>query len=62
LLAEHGAELEIKDRDGKTALDYATGNYKPAPQGGGLVVPPAANPETVKLLQELIAKAPASRP
>jgi ankyrin repeat protein len=62
LLAEHGAELEVKDRDGKTPLDYATGNYKPVPQGGGLVVPPSANPETVKLLQDLIAKAPAAKP
>lgn len=53
VLAEHGAEVDIKDRDGKTSLDYASGNYKPAPQGGGLVVPPTVNPETVKLLQQL---------
>lgn len=53
VLAEHGAEVDIKDRDGKTPLDYASGNYKPAPQGGGLVVPPTVNPETVKLLQQL---------
>jgi len=46
VLAVHGAELEAKDRDGKTPLDYATGNYKPAPQGGGLIVPPMINPET----------------
>jgi ankyrin repeat protein len=53
LLAERGAEVDIKDRDGKTPLDYATGNYKPTPQGGGLVVPATVNPETVKLLQQL---------
>ena len=53
LLAERGAEVDIKDRDGKTPLDYASGNYKPTPQGGGLVVPPTVNPETVKLLQQL---------
>lgn len=53
VLAEHGAEVDIKDRDGKTPLDYASGNYKPTPQGGGLVVPPTVNPETVKLLQQL---------
>ena len=61
VLAEHGAELDAKDDGGKTPLDYATGNYKPAPQGGGLVVPPTVNPETVTLLQQLIAKAPAAR-
>lgn len=53
VLAEHGAESDIKDRDGKTPLDYASGNYKPTPQGGGLVVPPTVNPETVKLLEQL---------
>lgn len=56
LLAERGAELEPKDKDGKTPLDYASANYKPVPAGGGLVVPPNPFPETIKLLQERIAK------
>ncbi len=57
-LAENGAELEVKDRGGKTPLDFASGNYRNAGPGGQ--VPVAPNPETVKLLKELIAKAPAS--
>jgi uncharacterized protein len=56
ILAEHGAELEPKDTDGKTPLDYASANYKPVPAGGGLVIPPTPFPETIKLLQELIAR------
>jgi hypothetical protein len=43
-LAENGAELETKDRDGKTPLDYAGGNYRTAGFGGG-GVPPSPNPE-----------------
>ena len=60
-LAENGAELEAKDHDGKTPLDFASGNYKPVFQGGGNP-PPAAIPETVKLLKELIAKTSVARP
>ncbi len=60
-LAGNGAELEPKDHDGKTPLDFANGNYKPVFQGGGNP-PPAPIPETVKLLKELIAKASAARP
>ena len=37
-LAENGAGLEAKDRDGKTPLDFASGNYKP-PFGGGVNAP-----------------------
>jgi hypothetical protein len=37
-LAENGAELEPKDHDGKTPLDFANGNYKPA-LGGGVSKP-----------------------
>jgi hypothetical protein len=61
VLAEHGAELGPKDRDGKTPLDYASANCKSAPLGGGLVVRPTPFPETVKLLQDLIAKSIASK-
>jgi ankyrin repeat protein len=61
-LAENGAELEPKDRDGKTPLDYASGNYRnPTGGGGGNLVPPAPNPETMALLKELIAKVAALR-
>ncbi|MGA2879318.1 MAG: ankyrin repeat domain-containing protein [Bryobacteraceae bacterium] len=60
-LAENGAALEPKDRDGKTPLDFANGNYKPA-FGGGVNAPPSSFPETAKLLKELIAKPPVSGP
>jgi uncharacterized protein len=60
-LAENGAELEPKDRDGKTPLDFASGNYKPA-FGGGVNAPVASFPETAKLLKDLIAKAPVAKP
>ena len=55
-LAEHGADIDAKDHDGKTPLDYATGKYKPVANGGGLTIPPTVNPETVKLLRDLLAK------
>ena len=54
-LADHGADLEPKDRDGKTPLDFASGNYRGVQQGGGLG-PPVVYPETAKLLKDLIAK------
>jgi len=60
-LAENGAQLEAKDRDGKTPLDFASGNYKPA-FGGGVNAPVASFPETAKLLKDLIAKAPVAKP
>ena len=60
-LADNGAELEAKDRDGKTPLDFASGNYKP-PFGGGVNAPPTSFPETAKLLKDLIAKTPEPRP
>ncbi|HLK48554.1 MAG TPA: ankyrin repeat domain-containing protein [Bryobacteraceae bacterium] len=55
LLAEYGAELEPKDNNGKTPLDYASGNYRNPQVLGGNLVPPAPQPETMKVLQELIA-------
>jgi len=57
-LGVNTAELEAKDRDGKTPVDFASGNYKPA-FGGGVNAPPTSFPETVKLLKDLIAKAAA---
>jgi len=59
-LAENGAELEPKDGNGQTPLDFASGRYKP-PFGGGVNAPPVAYPETASLLQELISK-PAAKP
>lgn len=58
-LADNGADLESKDRDGKTPLDYASGNYR-LPTLGGSSVPPSVFPESVALLKKLIAKTPAS--
>jgi ankyrin repeat protein len=60
-LAENGAELEPKDRDGKTPLDFASGKYKPA-FGGGVNAPPSSFPETAKLLKDLIARAAVTKP
>ena len=60
-LAENGAELRARDRDGKTPLDFASGNSKPA-FGGGVNAPVASFPETAKLLKDLIAKPAVARP
>lgn len=63
-LAAHGAELEPKDKSGKTPLDYASGNYRnPTGGGGGNLVPVAPNPTTVAVLKDLIARktAPAAQ-
>lgn len=60
-LAENGAELEPKDHDGKTPLDFATGNYRP-PVFGGVNAHPPSYPETAKLLKELIAKSATAVP
>lgn len=60
-LAANGAEIEPKDRDGKTPLDYASGNYRPRIFGGVNSHPPSF-PETVKLLTELGAKSASTRP
>jgi uncharacterized protein len=57
-LAANGAELQPKDNDGKTPLDFAKGNYRPRVFGGVNSHPPSY-PETAKLLEQLIAAAPA---
>ena len=55
-LAEHGADLQAKDANGRTALDLASGNYSED------FLRQAAEPhvETVKLLEQLIAQRAAS--
>jgi ankyrin repeat protein len=57
-LAAHGADLEAKDSQGRTALDYAEGRYTEA------FLRHAAEPreDTVKLLKTLIAARSASSP
>jgi len=50
-LAEHGADLQAKDADGRTALDLAKGVGRG--RAGGPA--PEAFPETVALLQTLLA-------
>jgi uncharacterized protein len=56
VLAEFGAELNVKDGAGRTPLDYASGNV-PAGRGG----PPPSYPEVAALLKDLIAKTPSGR-
>lgn len=60
-LAENGAELEPKDVNGKTPLDFANGNYK-LPFGGGVGAVITPLPETAQVIQELIAKAAVAQP
>jgi ankyrin repeat protein len=48
-LADHGADLQVKDADGKTPLDIAKGSYDAKNAAGVL-------PETVALLEKLIAR------
>jgi ankyrin repeat protein len=49
LLAEHGANLAAKDKEGRTPLTFAEGVFL-------AVTPPAAKPETAKLIGELIQR------
>jgi ankyrin repeat protein len=49
LLAEHGANLAIKDKEGRTPVTFAEGVFL-------AVTPPAAKPETAKLIRDLTEK------
>jgi ankyrin repeat protein len=49
LLAEHGAKLDVKDKQGRTPMTYAEGVFL-------AVQPPVRKPSTIALLQELMAK------
>jgi uncharacterized protein len=53
-LAEHGAELDIKDKDGRTALDVALGVPASAFQGRRGAAPAQVHESTAALLRELI--------
>ena len=46
LLVEHGAKLDIKDKQGRTAMTFAEGVFLAAR-------PPERKPKTIALLQEL---------
>jgi hypothetical protein len=48
-LAEHGANLAIKDKEGRTPVTFAEGVFL-------AVTPPAAKPETAKLIRDLTEK------
>jgi ankyrin repeat protein len=52
-LAEHGADLQAKDANGRTALDLAKGNTGGR---GGQATAAESFPETVALLESLLAK------
>jgi hypothetical protein len=63
IAGRHGAPEQSTrgHRDGKTPLDFANGNHKPA-FGDGVYAPVASFPETVKVLKDRIAKAAVARP
>lgn len=60
VLAQNGADLELKDRQGKTPLDYASGNYV-IRRGGGPQALVEPHPETEAAIKDLIAKKTASK-
>jgi ankyrin repeat protein len=47
LLAEHGARLDVKDKQGRTPMTFAEGVFL-------AVQPPVRKPATIALLQELM--------
>ena len=49
LLYEHGAKLDVKDKQGRTPMTYAEGVFL-------AVQPPVSKPSTIALLKELMAK------
>ena len=49
LLAEHGARLDIKDKQGRTPMTFAEGVLL-------AVQPPVRKPGTIALLQQLMEK------
>jgi uncharacterized protein len=51
LLAEHGAELDIKDKQGRTPLDFALGGGGRGRAGG----PPVVRESTAALLRQLMS-------
>lgn len=51
ILAAHGAQLDVKDKQGRTPLDFANGAGGRGRAGG----PPVVRPETVELLRHLMA-------
>jgi hypothetical protein len=55
LLAEHGAELDVKDSQGRTPMTFAEGVFL-------ALNPPSRKPATIALLQELMVKAPRGAP
>jgi ankyrin repeat protein len=50
LLAEHGARLDVKDKQGRTPMTFAEGVFL-------AVQPPVRKPTTIALLQQLMGKA-----
>jgi ankyrin repeat protein len=53
LLAESGAQLDVKDSQGRTPMTFAEGVFL-------ALQPPSRKPATIALLQELAGKAPAA--
>ena len=51
LLAEHGATLDVTDKQGRTPMTYAEGVFL-------AVQPPVRKPSTIALLQELTGRQP----
>ena len=53
ILADHGAKLDVKDKDGRTPMTFAEGIFL-------AIRPPVAKPEAIALLKKLMANEAAS--
>jgi uncharacterized protein len=62
LLVERGAEMDLKDRDGRTPLDIAMGVSASTFQGRRGAAPTVAREPTAALLRQLMAEASGPRP
>ena len=62
LLAEHGADLDVQDKSGRTPLDIAMGKPPTGFVGRRGAAPGQARESTAALLKELAARSRRARP